>query len=76
MDPGDLTSAQWAKLLGRIGYGNPRGRFWFVGMEEGGEGTFQKGIIYLCTKVVANRGVSGWESGGSDLPLSQTASSL
>jgi len=32
----DLTAAQIEKLLTFRGYGNPNGRFWFVGMEEGG----------------------------------------
>ncbi len=32
----NLTSAQIEKLLAFRGYGNPNGRFWFVGMEEGG----------------------------------------
>ena len=31
-----LTTAQIKKLLVFRGYGNPNGRFWFVGMEEGG----------------------------------------
>ncbi len=32
----DLTAAQIKNLLAFRGYGNPSGRFWFVGMEEGG----------------------------------------
>ena len=32
----ELTTAQIEKLLAFRGYGNPNGRFWFVGMEEGG----------------------------------------
>jgi hypothetical protein len=32
----NLTAAQIKKLLAFRGYGNPNGRFWFVGMEEGG----------------------------------------
>ncbi|MCZ6538405.1 MAG: hypothetical protein O6922_01090 [Chloroflexi bacterium] len=32
----DLTAAQIERLLAFRGYGNPGGRFWFVGMEEGG----------------------------------------
>ncbi len=32
----ELTTAQIEKLLAFRGYGNPSGRFWFVGMEEGG----------------------------------------
>ena len=35
MDP-ILTVAQIQRLLNFRGYGNPSGRFWFVGMEEGG----------------------------------------
>ncbi len=32
----DLTTPEVKKLLAFRGYGNPSGRFWFVGMEEGG----------------------------------------
>ena len=32
----DLTQKQIEKLLAFRGYGNPSGRFWFIGMEEGG----------------------------------------
>ena len=31
-----LTAEQIEKLLAFRGYGNPSGRFWFIGMEEGG----------------------------------------
>lgn len=29
-------------LLGHVGFGNPQGRFWFVGIEEYGEGTLKE----------------------------------
>ncbi len=35
----DPKAFQIEKLLSFLGYGNPAGRFWFVGMEEQGEGT-------------------------------------
>lgn len=31
-----LSTVQWDKLLEFLGYGNPGGRFWFVGIEERG----------------------------------------
>jgi hypothetical protein len=33
-----LTAGQLDQLLKFIGYGNPAGRFWFIGMEEQGKG--------------------------------------
>ncbi len=35
----DGSDAQWDKLLGHIGFGNPQGKFWFIGIEERGKGT-------------------------------------
>ncbi|MDA1280343.1 MAG: hypothetical protein O3B95_09955 [Chloroflexi bacterium] len=37
----ELTVAQIDKLLSFRGYGNPNGKFWFVGMEEGGSSDFE-----------------------------------
>ena len=34
-----LSRDQLRKLTGFLGYGNPTGRFWFMGIEEGGEGS-------------------------------------
>ena len=38
MDTG-LSRGQLQKLTGFLGYGNPAGRFWFMGIEEGGDGS-------------------------------------
>ena len=38
----ELTTAQIDKLLNFRGYGNPNGRFWFVGMEEGGSSNLEE----------------------------------
>jgi hypothetical protein len=35
----DFTTEQRDKLINFLGYGNPAGRFWFVGMEEGTGGS-------------------------------------
>ena len=37
----ELTVAQIKNLLAFRGYGNPSGRFWFIGMEEGGKSDFE-----------------------------------
>jgi hypothetical protein len=35
----NLTEQERQKLLNFVGYGNPNGRFWFMGMEEGSGGS-------------------------------------
>ncbi len=37
-----LTDEHWQKLLSFRGYGNPAGPYWFVGIEEYGQGTEQE----------------------------------
>ena len=37
----DLTAAQIETFLAFRGYVNPNGRFWFIGMEEGGKSTIE-----------------------------------
>ena len=37
-----LTKEHWQKLLDFKGYGNPAGPYWFVGIEEYGQGTEQE----------------------------------
>ncbi|MCH8909570.1 MAG: hypothetical protein IH867_02410 [Chloroflexi bacterium] len=41
----ELTAAQIEKLLMFRGYGNPSGKFWFVGMEEGGSSNIEDLLI-------------------------------
>jgi hypothetical protein len=36
---GGLSDLEWQTLLQFKGYGNPAGRFWFIGIEERGDGT-------------------------------------
>jgi hypothetical protein len=36
-----LTDEHWQKLLSFKGYGNPAGTYWFVGIEEYGQGTVE-----------------------------------
>jgi hypothetical protein len=38
----NLSSDQLQRLTRFLGYGNPSGRFWFMGMEEGGDGSTQE----------------------------------
>ncbi len=38
----DLTEEDWQKLHRFRGYGNPAGRFWFIGIEERGDGIIQE----------------------------------
>ena len=47
MPSADLSDGQWEKLLSFQGYGNPAGRYWFVGIEERGEGTPEELAIRL-----------------------------
>lgn len=37
-----LSEREVKRLLSFVGYGDPRGRFWFVGMEEAGGGTLDE----------------------------------
>lgn len=43
-----LTDEHWQKLLSFKGYGNPAGPYWFVGIEEYGQGTEQELITRAC----------------------------
>jgi hypothetical protein len=38
----DLTEEEWQRLYRFRGYGNPAGRFWFIGIEERGDGTIEE----------------------------------
>ena len=40
-----LTNEHWEKLLNFKGYGNPAGPYWFVGVEEHGQGTEQELLV-------------------------------
>lgn len=39
---GGLTQEEWQKLYRFRGYGNPAGRFWFIGIEERGDGIIEE----------------------------------
>lgn len=39
---GDLTPEEWQRLYRFRGYGNPAGRFWFIGIEERGLGIIEE----------------------------------
>ena len=40
-----LTSAEWEKIFSFQGYGNLRGPFWFIGMEEYGDESIQQLLV-------------------------------
>ncbi len=42
-----LTDEHWHKLRNFKGYGDPSGRFWFIGIEERGEGTPEELAVRL-----------------------------
>lgn len=42
MNNDEITPEQLERIFEQKGFGNPKGRYWFIGMEEGGEGTPDK----------------------------------
>ncbi|MEO8458535.1 MAG: hypothetical protein ABI559_12080 [Chloroflexota bacterium] len=42
MTSGNLTDDEWQRLFRFKGYGNPAGRFWFIGIEERGVGDIEE----------------------------------
>src|ERR1700730_6818508 len=43
----DLTEEEWQRLYRFRGYGNPAGRFWFIGIEERGDGKIEERRVRL-----------------------------